>query len=163
MRTLTIVLATGLLAGGGTASAKAIKDSITTPPQAVATAFTTRFPNAREVKWKEMNNDYMANFKVNHQKDVAYYTPEGKWKATETPVKWSWDLPPAVKNGWKKSNYAAWYILKIDKVVMPHNTEYCLDVNNTPLLDDNHVFNFETEYKIYFSPDGKLVREDLQP
>ena len=166
MRTLTIVLAAGLLAGAGTAQANdsARVHAIAAPPQPVAAAFAARFPDARDVKWKTADSkSYLAHFKTRDKKDVAYYAPNGKWQATETPVSWSWKLPPAVRKGWRNSNYAAWYIVKINKVATPDQTLYCLDVNNMPLLDDNHVFNFETEYKLYFSPDGRLVREEMQP
>src|ERR1700744_5219418 len=86
------------------------------PPQAVVTAFSARFPNAQLKKWEERQEGYIADFKFNGQKVFAYYAADGSWKGPETPIKWSRNLPPAVRQAWKNSDYAAWYILKIKKI-----------------------------------------------
>jgi hypothetical protein len=131
------------------------------PPQAVVTAFSARFPNAQVKNWQERQDGYIADFKLNGQKFFAYYAADGSWKGTETPIKWSWKLPAAVREAWKNSDYAAWYILKIKKIETPDGPLYVLDINNSPFLDSDHSNPvFQEEYVIFFNEKGDLVRKD---
>jgi Putative beta-lactamase-inhibitor-like, PepSY-like len=131
------------------------------PPQSVVTAFSARFPNAQVKSWEERQEGYIADFKLNGQKLFAYYAADGSWKGTETPIKWSKNLPPAVRQAWKNSDYAAWYILHIKKIEMADGPLYVLDLNNSPLLDSDHSNPvFEEEYAIFFNEKGDLVRKD---
>ena len=50
------------------------------PPQAVSTAFATKFPTARLKKWEERREGYIANFKLDGKKTFAYYAADGSWK-----------------------------------------------------------------------------------
>jgi len=133
-----------------------------TPPQAVSTAFAARFPNAQVKKWEERTEGYIADFKLNGQKLFAYYAADGNWKGTETSIKWSRNLPEAVRQAWKNSDYAAWYILKIKKIETPEQPLYVLDVNNGPLLNSEKHDAFLEEYALFFSEKGELVRKDKQ-
>jgi hypothetical protein len=136
--------------------------SAVVPPQAVAAAFATRFPNTRVNQWMERKEGYIAAFRLDHKKSFAYYGADGSWKATETPVNWTWHLPNAVHKGWVNSDYAAWYVEKITKIVTPEQTLYTLLVNNTPLLDADHVWVDEEKYVLFFSEKGELVRKDAK-
>jgi hypothetical protein len=131
------------------------------PPQAVVTAFAGRFPNAKVKNWEEKPEGFIADFKLNGQKVFAYYAADGSWKGTETPIKWSWKLPAVVREAWKNSDYAAWYILKIKKIEMADGPLYVLDLNNSPFLDSDHSNPvFQEEYVIFFNEKGELVRKD---
>ena len=81
-------------------------------------------------------------------------------KGTETPVKWSRGLPAAVREGWKKSGYAAWSIMDIKKIETPDKPLYAIHVNNGSLLDSDHKDAFMEEYVLFFSEKGELVRID---
>lgn len=132
------------------------------PPQAVTTAFTTRFPNIHVKKWAEQQQTYYATFRWNGKKTFAYYAPDGSWKATETPMKWSWNLPAAVRKAWKNSDFAAWYLMDIKKIETPDSTLYALHVNSSPLLDADHNQIDREEYEIFFNEKGDLVRKDAK-
>jgi hypothetical protein len=132
------------------------------PPSAVAAAFATRFPNTRVNQWMERKEGYIAAFRVDHKKSFAYYAADGTWKATETSVNWTWHLPATVHKGWLSSDYAAWYVEKITKIVTPEQTLYTLLVNNTPLLDADHVWVDKEKYVLFFSEKGELVRKDAK-
>jgi hypothetical protein len=129
-------------------------------PQPVVTAFTNRFPNAQLKKWEQRKEGYIADFRLSGKKIFAYYASDGTWKGTETPIKWTKNLPAAVKEGWKNSGYYAWYVLDIKKIETPEQPLYTLHVNNGSLLDSDHHDAFLEEYVLFFSEKGELVRKD---
>lgn len=57
------------------------------------------------------------------------------------------ELPEAVKDAFKNSEYAEWEIEEVEKVETNKGTMYELEVENED----------ETYYELYFSPEGKLV------
>jgi hypothetical protein len=159
---LAIVLVTTITTQAGTATAQpaaATTQSINVPPS-VLTAFTNRFPNARVRDWQQRPEGYIADFKLDGKKLFAYYTADGTWKATETPIKWTRLLPSAVKEGWKNSNYAAWYVEDIKKIDQPNGPLYALHINNGTTLDSDHAQVYHEEYVIFFNESGQLIRKD---
>ena len=172
MKKLIVLIAIGLFAenmiaqGGPVAPAtlpappaKAHTRAIV-PPQAVIDSFDARFPRTRVKKWQQRREGYVAILRMNGKRTNVDYAPDGSWQATETEVKWSWRLPHAVRQGWRHSDFAAWYILKMAKMVTPDQVYYAMDVSNWPLLDAEHMFNFDEEYVIYFTADGKLTKKN---
>ncbi|HEY4108524.1 PepSY-like domain-containing protein [Puia sp.] len=133
--------------------------SVVVPP-AVLTAFTTRFPNAQLHDWQQRPEGYIAGFKQNGRKLFAYYTADGTWKGTETPIKWTKNLPAAVREGWKNSSYGAWYVEDIKKIDQPDGPLYALHIDNGSTLDSDHADAFREEYVIFFNETGQLVRKD---
>ncbi|HEY4335175.1 MAG TPA: PepSY-like domain-containing protein [Puia sp.] len=129
-------------------------------PQAVLTAFTARFPNAQIRDWQEQPQGFIADFKQNGKKLFAYYAADGTWKGTESAIKWTKNLPPAVKEGWKNSSYSAWYVEDIKKIDQPEGPLYALHINNGSTLDSDHADVFHEEYIIFFNEAGQLVRKD---
>jgi len=129
-------------------------------PQAVLTAFSTRFPNAQIRDWQQRPEGYIADFKLSGKKLFAYYAADGAWKGTESPIKWTKNLPSAVREGWKNSGYGAWYVEDIKKIDQPEGPLYALHVNNSPTLDSNHADAFHEECVIFFNEAGQLVRTD---
>jgi hypothetical protein len=164
--TIALVSETMIAQADSVAPASAVKAATTSdhsavvPPSAVTTAFAIRFPDTRVKQWMERKEGYIAAFRLDHKKSFAYYAADGTWKATETPVNWTWHLPAAVHKGWLNSDYAAWYVEKITKIVTPEETLYTLLVNNSPLLDAEHAYNFDEKYVLFFSEKGELIRKD---
>src|SRR5690348_3355592 len=70
------------------------------PPEAVVNAFNTRFPNAHVRSWEERKEGFIADFRLDGKKTFAYFAPDGTWKGTERPIKWTKNLPAAVRSGW---------------------------------------------------------------
>jgi len=136
------------------------KDSNIIVPSVVATAFSTQFPSGKLKKWEQRKEGYIAVFRQDGKKYFAYYAADGAWKGTETPIKWTKDLPAAVKEGWKRSDYYSWYVMDIKKITTPDQPLYTLHVNNGTLLDADHHDNFLEEYVLFFTPGGELVRKD---
>jgi hypothetical protein len=140
--------------------AQAGPSSPTVPPQAVLTAFTSRFPNVQVKKWAEQQDTYYALFRLKGKKTFAYYNADGSWKATEIPMKWSWNLPEKVKQAWRHSDFAAWYLMDIKRIETPDQILYALHVNSSPLLDADHNQIDREEVEIFFNEKGELVRKD---
>jgi hypothetical protein len=128
-------------------------------PQAVSAAFAARFPDAHVRKWSPCPQGFMAMFKRKWKKVYAYYAPDGTWKATETPVNWTWNLPDAVRKAYKKSDYAAWKVEHIKKVDQADEPLYILDVNSSVLYDADHSYVYAEEWVIFFNQRGELVRK----
>jgi len=129
-------------------------------PQVVLTAFNTRFPGARIHDWQQRPEGFIADFKLSGKKLFAYYAADGAWKGTEAAIKWTKNLPAAVREGWKNSDYGAWYVEDIKKIDQPEGPLYALHINNGPTLDSNHADAFHEEYVIFFNEAGQLVRKD---
>ena len=67
-------------------------------PDAVKTAFNSKFPNASNIKWeKENKTELEANFKMNNSDISANFRLDGSWVETETTIPAS-ELPAAVTN-----------------------------------------------------------------
>ena len=133
-----------------------------TVPAPVLTAFTTRFPNAKLKDWQERKEGFIADFKLDGKKLFAYYAPDGTWKGTESPVKWTKNLPATVREGWRNSDYGAWYVRDIKKIDQPDGPLYALHVDNGVTLDSDHHDAFLEEYVLFFNEAGQLVRKDKQ-
>ena len=71
-------------------------------PAEVTSAFKTKFPEAKDVKWEmEKTNEYEARFKTNGVEQSASFSADGKWMETESEIKVS-DLPAEVKQSIEK-------------------------------------------------------------
>jgi len=138
-------------------------DTVVVVPQQVTAAFVKQFPTGHLKKWEQRKEGFIADFRLDGKKYFAYYAADGAWKGTESPIKWTRELPAAVKEGWKKSGYYSWYVLDIKKIETPDQPMYTLHVNNGTLLDADHHDAFLEEYVLFFSPTGELVRKDRMP
>ena len=67
-------------------------------------------------KWEIRKEGKIAHYKKDGRKHYAYYTHDGQWKATESPVRRTRHLPPAVQTAWKNSGYTNWYVHNIRKI-----------------------------------------------
>jgi hypothetical protein len=128
-------------------------------PPAVAQAFATQFPRAHLKKWETISTGYQAIFRLKDQKCLAIYTASAVWKETDYPVKWTRQLPTAVRTGWRNSGYVSWELMGIRKIVTPAQTWYTMHVGEVQSLgpDDTDI---GSEYILYFSPEGELVRKE---
>jgi hypothetical protein len=120
-------------------------------PRSVQSAFHTQFPPASLKKWEVRKEGYIAVFKLEGRKKYAYYTADGKWVATETRVKRTRHLPPAVRAAWLNSGYAHWYVHNIRKLETDEGNSYVMHLNNGSTLDANHVDAYNTDHVLVLS------------
>ena len=59
-----------------------------------------------------------------------------------TQIKWTWQLPSAVRNSFSKSNHANWFIEKMIRFKANGKTVYRFYLNNGNLLDGDHYDPF---------------------
>lgn len=67
------------------------------PPEAVAVAFASSFPDVKDVGWEKEGDMYEASFTTDGNETSVIYTADGSHYATETEIA-TGDLPPAVQN-----------------------------------------------------------------
>ena len=106
------------------------------PPDKIAHAFAVRYPSLNIKKWSVKKDIYTVNFISDNTKSMAFYDSNGGWIRTETLV--SWKLPLAVKKGFYKSQFAAWFVETIKKYETPEKTFYRFLIDNGDLLDSDH-------------------------
>ncbi len=123
--------------------------------------FSKQFPDTDVQKWEAKREGYVAHFRKEGQKWHAYYTADGEWVATESPVRRTKHLPEAVRTAWENSGYAAWYVHNIRKIETTGQPVYVLHLNNGTLLDANKIDNFKVDRVLYYSHDGQLIRSEL--
>ena len=129
-------------------------------PQPVLAAFTQKFPDGQLQKWENRKEGYIATFTTDGKEHLAYYSPDGRWQATEAPVKWTWHLPQSVQAAWNNSEYTGWYVHKIKRVHTPEGQLYVLHLNNGPLLSSDKYDAFREDHVLYFTAEGALVRTE---
>lgn len=156
MKKLIVVLIVALMSQSMIAQA----DSAVVVPQAVSMAFSTQFPQGKLTKWEQSKDGYIAVFKQDGKKVSVIYSADGTWGRTETKIApWLWNLPDSVKKGWRKTQYAGWKVEHITKIDQPGEVLYALDVNNSPELDAEHMYNFGVEWMLFFNSKGELIRQ----
>jgi hypothetical protein len=101
--------------------------SAITPPDAVAKAFTAKFPTATSVSWgKENAKEFEAEFKLNGAEVSANFLIDGTWVETETPMAIA-DVPAKVAEA-VKAMFPDWTVAHADRVDTPKGDNIELDL-----------------------------------
>jgi len=125
----------------------------------VLKSFAKQYPNEFNAKWKIRNDTSIADFKMNGRKNMAYYLADGQWIKTETKIPWTKDLPTAVDNAWKNSDYTSWYVSAIKEVVYPDKNVYVMKVQQDCGPEGSIPGDCLHAYKLYYKPDGSLIKK----
>jgi len=114
-------------------------------PKNIMEAFKAKYPNDENEKWtKDGKNNYTVVFKINKKKCRSTYSKDAKWQGASIALAFD-ELPDAVKDAFKKTEYAAWKIQDVMK------SESELETIFTITAKDKKEQKFLT-----FLPDGKL-------
>lgn len=120
-------------------------ESITVPVE-LQNAFSSKYPNAANVKWESKSGYYIADFYDGYEAS-AWFTQDGKWKMTETDIPYD-ALPQAVKTSFETSEYKSWKIDDVDKLEREgFETVYVIEVENQ-----------NQEMDLYYSVNGELIK-----
>lgn len=120
-------------------------------PSEVTDAFSQKYPNAKEVEWKDKLTSFSAGFTLNDKHYLADFSNKGEWQSTEQDIEDS-ELPAPIKDGFNKSKYADWKINKSIKIELPSNAvQYRLEIGSGDIKRRNLTFN----------SDGRLVKDRL--
>jgi hypothetical protein len=118
-----------------------------TPPE-VTNAFTTMFPNAVNVKWRDKITNFAAFFDMQGKKCEAKFSPGGSWISTEEAVQLD-SVPQQIADSLKSVKYAGWtensaYVLKSACAM----TQYHVVVTN----------NESVRKILFFNQNGQLLQ-----
>jgi hypothetical protein len=116
-------------------------------PEAVQTAFNSKFPNASKVIWdKENRHIFEAEFMMNGKKHSANFTVEGKWLETESELSFD-QLPENVQQSFTATH-------KNKKVTSVEKTETA----NGEVLYEIEVKKFIGRGEHVYTSDGTLKK-----
>ena len=118
-------------------------------PSNINESFQQKYPGYKAKSWENKENQYFIKFIQNRQSSTAVFSSEGKWIKTETIIKNTRQLTDSIRNAFNKSNYSAWYIVKITRCETPDTpTFYRFTVNNSNQLDGDHYAAFLKTYSL---------------
>lgn len=121
-------------------------------PVEVTNAFSKQYPNAYDVSYKDNLVNIQVNFVLDSANMMAKYSNDGEWKETEKGIVYD-ALPAQVKDGFKKSKYAAdWKETETAVIYMPGN-----EVRYRLKVEKNDV---QKKY-LFFDKNGRLIRDAL--
>lgn len=127
-------------------------------PSNIAAGITAKYPDARIKGWEMVNHRYKVKINANGNKEITYFSTNGNWLRTEKHLALTKDLPAEVRDGFKKSGYADWRVIKINEVTSPDQPKrYVLHVDDSNQLDSWHNDAFKKEFLLYFDREGKLL------
>lgn len=110
-------------------------------PAEVTDAFKNKFPTATKVSWKDRLVSFVADFFVANQGMRASFSGQGDWLKTETKYAFN-NLPPAIKDGFKKSKYADYIVLSSTQIEDPENgIQYKIVVKKKESVRRNLLFS----------------------
>ena len=120
-------------------------------PTNIQKAFKNKYPNAKADSWVKKDSYYIVNFTQTRALSIqgsAWFTADAVWKMTECDDDDINNLPSAVINTFKATEFADWKIDDIDIVERAHmQTIYVIEVERD-----------KEEYELYFLEDGSLIK-----
>lgn len=120
-------------------------------PAEVTNGFSEKYPDAKNVEWKDKLSNFSAGFEWKDEKYEAHFNKKGEWLSTDKEIDIS-DLPAKVKDGFDKSKYSDWETKNVYRIDMPD------DKINYRV----HVAKSSIQKKILlFNEDGKLLKDNL--
>ena len=120
-------------------------------PAEVTEAFKSKYPDTKNVEWRDKLTLFAVNFEMENEKYEAKFNNKGEWQQTEKEINES-ALPADVKDGYDKSRFTAWEIKSVAWIEnKDSNIQYRLLVKKNDL---------EKKY-LFFDKDGKLLRNAI--
>ncbi len=138
---LLFFLAVGFIAGA----------QIRKIPANVTDAFSTIYPHASHVEWKDKLEYFQAKFQLNGCTITAAFSSKGEWEGSERELSFE-QLPDEVQNGFLKSKYAERHktdAFEIQQLGKP--LQYRISVEKSSIQ----------KKLLYFDVNGKLVKESM--
>jgi Putative beta-lactamase-inhibitor-like, PepSY-like len=131
-------------------------------PDDVLKAFSAQYPQVAVEKWKVVNDTFIAEFKEDKRKDMAWYAADGAWVKTETKLPWMKDLPCAVDYSFDKTAFRSWNIDYMAQRESPTEKElYVIQVHKDDGPDGSIPGDCRDVYKLYYDANGDLLRKKV--
>lgn len=120
-------------------------------PAEVTEAFKTKFPDTKNVEWKDKITSFQASYEMNGDKYESRFNSKGVWLQTEKDITED-ALPASVKDGYSKSKFTDWELKTVTWLESKDaGIQYRLFVRKSGV---------EKKY-LYFNKDGKLVKDSI--
>jgi len=120
-------------------------------PAEVTDAFKEKYASAAGVSWKDRISSFQADFKIDDKEMKSTFSSAGEWLKTETKDFFE-KVPLEIKDGFKKSKYAASPIQEVLKVEGKDQlTQYKIIVKRND-------FN---KRDLLFSSEGQLISDNI--
>jgi hypothetical protein len=120
-------------------------------PAEVTEAFRTKYPDTKNVEWKDKITGFQVSYEMNGIQYQSKFSNKGEWLRTEKIIAEE-TLPAAVKDGYGKSKYTGWELKEVSRIENKDNSiQFRLFVRKSGV---------EKKY-LYFDPEGKLVKDAI--
>jgi len=120
-------------------------------PAEVTEAFKAKFPDTKNVEWKDKITSFQASYEMNGDKYESRFNSRGVWLQTEKDITED-ALPASVKDGYSKSKFTDWELKTVTWLESKDaGIQYRLFVRKSGV---------EKKY-LYFNKDGKLVKDSI--
>lgn len=121
-------------------------------PSEVTSTFSSAYPTATNVTWKDNLTNFEAQFDQSGDHSVAKFTTKGVWLETIRDMKFD-NLNAAIQDGFNKSKYKDWERKEIkEQAVKGKETLYRIHVSKQETVVNKYL---------YFNAKGQLVRDAL--
>ena len=120
-------------------------------PAEVTEAFKAKYPDTKNVEWKDKLTSFQVNYEMNGIKYESKFSNKGEWQQTEKDIAQD-ALPAGVKDGYSKSKFTDWELKSVTWVESKDNgIQYRLFIRKSGV---------EKKY-LYFDTAGKLVKDAI--
>ncbi|MBW7890983.1 MAG: PepSY-like domain-containing protein [Chitinophagaceae bacterium] len=120
-------------------------------PAEVTNAFSEKYPDAKDVEWKDNLSSFIVSFEKEGENLEARFNKKGEWQSTEKLIEVD-DLPEKVEDGFEKSKYSDWEVKSVYKIELPKDElQYRLRVAKSDIQQRNLLFNEK----------GKLLKDKI--
>jgi putative PepSY-like beta-lactamase-inhibitor len=134
------------------------QNSNTVLPQAIASPFNAKYPNAVIKSCKAESDKYVVKAEIGGNKCFVRFDKNGNWINTMSNIHWTKNLPVAVHNAFNKTKYRAWYVDFITRIDEPDGEFYRIITDDKYLQTDaDHAAVFTTYKSVRFKPDGTIA------
>ena len=141
-----IILFVGLVSVAGRSNAQIRKI-----PARVTNSMHARYPEAKNIAWRDKITRFQANFDLNGNRYEAKFNRKGYWKRTEVYLS-SNNLPKSIKDGLRKSKYRNWRVRSSYVIYLPgEKTRYHVHVAKNDLRQKELVFTMQ----------GQLMKDNM--
>lgn len=118
-------------------------------PSAVTAAFAEKYPQVKDVEWKDKLTNFQATFSDEEHTTTVKFNSDGQWKSTETTIDLD-EVPNDVKKAFAQSKYADWKITNTSKVLeLGKILQYKLTVAGESIIERKNLF---------YTAKGQLVK-----
>jgi len=97
-------------------------------PEPVRSAFTQKFEGAQKEKWTKDKKNFNVKFRLNKAKGTATFDEKGKYSGGTLQIKKFTELPQAVQESFRSSNFGTWSVIEMFVSETNHEKLYYLRV-----------------------------------